>query len=214
MPSTYYQNKSARAALQSHSAKCVDFGEETGMVKSVSFKSVSSLDCIGDTEVLKTFCGTRANSSGGASHQSISFSFDPATLTCISCKAPHKIFENGTRDSGASIIIFCDQNFVTTLYGGNSCVAIVRLEDGSLREIADLAIEVLERQSIPPGTLLLLGSASHLQHVGTTIFAQDWCQIVELLSEKLRNVKVIPCISILREDGPSSLGRQLIEISH
>jgi hypothetical protein len=93
-------------------------------------------------------------------------------------------------------------------------VAIARLEDGSLREIADLAIEVLERQSIPPGTLILLGSASHLQHVATTIFAQDWCQIVELLSEKLRNVKVIPCISILREDGPSSLGRQLIEISH
>ena len=72
-------------------------------------------------------------------------------------------------------------------------MAIVRLEDGSLREIADLAIEVLERQSIPPGTLILL---------------------VELLSEKLRNVKVIPCIPILREDGPGSLGRQLIEIAH
>jgi hypothetical protein len=111
MPSTYYQNKSARVALQAHSVKCVDFGEETGTVKSDSFKSVSSLDCIGDTEVLKTFCGTRANSSGGASHQSISFSFDPATLTCIFCKAPHKIFENGTWDSGASIIIFCDKNF-------------------------------------------------------------------------------------------------------
>jgi hypothetical protein len=65
MPSTYYQNKSARAALQSHSVKCVDFSEDTGTVKSVNFKSVSSLDCIGDTEVLKTFRGTRANSSGG-----------------------------------------------------------------------------------------------------------------------------------------------------
>jgi hypothetical protein len=166
MPSTYYQNKSARAALQSHSVKCVDFGEDTGTVKSVNFKSVSSLDCIGDTEVLKTFRGTRASSSGGAAHQSISFSFDPATLTCISCKSPHKIFESGIRDTGASTIIFCDQNFVPTLYGGNSCVAIARLEDGSLREIADLALEVLERQSVPPGTLILIGSASHLQHVG------------------------------------------------
>jgi hypothetical protein len=72
----------------------------------------------------------------------------------------------------------------------------------------------LERQSVPPGTLILIGSASHLQHVGSTIFAQDWCQIVELLSEKLKNVKVIPCIPILREDGPGSLGRQFIEIAH
>ena len=214
MPSTYYQNKSARAALQSHTVKCVDFGEESGATKTVSFTSVSSLDCMGDTEVLKTFRGTRASSSGGATHQSISFSFDPATLTCISCKAPHKIFDVGKNDSGASTIVFCDQNFVPTLYGGSSCVAIARLEDGSLGEIADLALEVLERQSIPPGTLLLVGSVSHLQHVGTTIFAQDWCKIVELLSDKLRNVKVIPCIPILREDGPGSLGRQLIEISH
>ncbi len=214
MPSTYYQNKSARAALQSHTVKCVDFGEESGATKTVSFTSVSSLDCMGDTEVLKTFRGTRANSSGGAAHQSISFSFDPATLTCISCNAPHKIFDVGKKDSGASTIIFCDQNFVPTLYGGCSCVAIARLEDGSLAEIADLALEVLERQSIPPGTLLLIGSVSHLQHVGTTIFAQDWCKIVQLISEKLRNVKVIPCIPILREDGPGSLGGQLIEISH
>jgi hypothetical protein len=102
MPSTYSQNKSARAALQSHPVKCVNFGEDTGMVKSVNFKSVSSLDWIGVTEVLKIFRGTRENSSGGgAAHQSISFSFDPATLTCISCKSPHKIFESGTRDTGA-----------------------------------------------------------------------------------------------------------------
>jgi hypothetical protein len=127
MPSTYYQNKSARAALQSHNVKCVDFGDETGMVKLVSFKSVSPLDCLGDTEVLKTFHGTRANSSGGAAHQSISFSFDPATLTCISCKSPHKIFDTGKKDSGAGTIIFCDQNFLPTLYGGSSCVAIARL---------------------------------------------------------------------------------------
>ena len=105
MPSTYYQNKSARAALQSHTVKCVDFGEESGATKTVSFTSVSSLDCMGDTEVLKTFRGTRASSSGGATHQSISFSFDPATLTCISCKAPHKIFDVGKNDSGASTIV-------------------------------------------------------------------------------------------------------------
>jgi hypothetical protein len=102
---------------------------------------------------------------------------------------------------------------VSTLYSGKSCIAIARLEDGSLCEIADLAIEVLERQSIPPGTLLV-GSASYLQNVGTTIFAQEWCNTVSELSEKIRNVQIISYIPILREDGPGSLGKQLAEISH
>jgi hypothetical protein len=92
---------------------------------------------------------------------------------------------------------------VSTLYGGKSCIAIARLEGGSLCEIADLAIEVLvlERQSIPPGTLRV-GSASYLQNVGTTIFAQEWCNTVFKLSKKIRNMQIIPCIPILREDGP------------
>jgi hypothetical protein len=103
---------------------------------------------------------------------------------------------------------------VSTLYGGKSCIAIARLEDGSLSEIADLAIEVLERQSIPPGTLLLVGSASYLRNVDTTIFAQEYCYTVSKLSKKIRNVHIIRCIPILRKKSHGSLGKQLVEISH
>jgi hypothetical protein len=56
-------------------------------------------------------------------------------------------------------LVFCDQNFVPTLSGKQSCIAITRLEDCSLTELTDLALEVLERQSIPLGSILLLGSA-------------------------------------------------------
>ncbi len=90
---------------------------------------------------------------------------------------------------------------MSTLYGDKSCIASARFEDGSLSEIADLAIEVLERQSF-----LLVGSASYLQNVGTTIFAQEYCYTVSKLGEKIRNVQIISCIPILREDGPGSLG--------
>ncbi len=55
------------------------------------------------------------------------------------------------------MLVFSDQNFVPTLSGGNSCVAVARLENGRLEEIADLAVEVLERHPIPPGTVLILG---------------------------------------------------------
>ena len=78
MSQTYYQNRSAWAALQPHVATSVDFGEDYGTVKDVSFNTVSSLDCIGDTELLKTFRDTRANNNNGAANQSILVSFDPA----------------------------------------------------------------------------------------------------------------------------------------
>ncbi len=80
-----------------------------------------------------------------------------------------------------------------------------------MTELTDLAIEVLERQSIPLGSILLLGTASHLYKVGTTVFTTDWCESVKKLNEKLRNVKVLPLVPILREDAPGTLGKQLIE---
>jgi hypothetical protein len=109
-------------------------------------------------------------------------------------------------------MIFSDQNFLPTLCGKHSCISISRLEDGSLTEITSLAIEVLERQKVPIGSLILLGSASHLHNVGTTIFAIDWNNCVAELLSRIKNVKILPLVPILREDGPGSLGRQLIEI--
>jgi hypothetical protein len=41
----------------------------------------------------------------------------------------------------------------------------------------------------------------------------DWCKSVEAISSTIRNVKTIPLVPKLREDGPVSLSKQLIEIS-
>jgi hypothetical protein len=87
------------------------------------------------------------------------------------------------------------------------------LEDGSLDELVELAAEILGRNQIPVGSLLLLGSANHLHNVGSSLYAINWCFSVEKVSSLIRNVKTIPLTPILREDGPGSLGRQLIEIS-
>ncbi len=81
------------------------------------------------------------------------------------------------------------------------------------KENFDQKYQRKERHPIPPGTVLILGSVTHLQNVGTTLFATGWCNTVENLRTKLRNVKVIPGIPILREDGPGSLGRQLVELT-
>jgi hypothetical protein len=87
------------------------------------------------------------------------------------------------------------------------------LEDGTLDELVELAAEILGRNQIPVGSLLLLGSANHLHNVGSSLYAINWCFSVEKISSLIRNVKTIPLTPILREDGPGSLGRQLIEIS-
>jgi len=210
MKSAYYQCKMARAASLGNDSTSVDFDTNGGKAKPVQFNSISSLDCIGDTEVLRTFCGTRMSSNNITVNQNISLSYDPATMKCIVCESGHNILNKGQGDS-PPILVFCDQNFVPTLCGKQSCIAIARLEDCSLTELTDLAIEVLERQSIPVGSILLLGTASHLYKAGTTVFTSDWCESVKKLNEKLRNVKVLPLVPILREDAPGTLGKQLIE---
>ena len=191
MSSTYYQCKAARAATFAQKCTNIELGENIGSDKEVNFTPISSLDCIGDTEVLNTFRGTRMSSNNVSVNQNISFSYDPSTLTCMICETPHSILKTGAGDA-PPILIFCDQNFIPTLSGGSSCIAISRLEDGTLSELVDLAAEVLERNPIPVGTILLLGSASHLHNVGTSIYAIDWCEAITKLSEKLRNVKTLP----------------------
>jgi hypothetical protein len=145
----YHQCKAARAASMSFQTTAVNFDENIGKVDTVKFSPLSSLDCLGDTEILKTFRGTRMNSNNITVNQNVSFSFDPSTLACMSCAKPHNILSKGELD-GTPVLVFSDQNFVPTLSGGNSCVAVARLENGSLEEIADLAVEILERHPIPP----------------------------------------------------------------
>jgi hypothetical protein len=106
-----------------------------------------------------------------------------------------------------------DQNFLPTLSGGDSCVGIIRLEDSSLEEIVDLTIEILDCTHVPTGTIFLLCSASHLNNVGSSIYAADWCNAVAKFSTKIRNVKIMPLTPIIRENGPGSLSKQLVEIS-
>jgi hypothetical protein len=210
MSSAYYQCKMARAASMCIDSTSVDFDNSGGNKKQVQFNSISSLDCIGDTEVLRTFRGTRMSSNNITVNQNISMSYDPATLKCIVSESGHNILNTGQGDAPPTLV-FCDQNFVPTLSGKQSCISITRLEDCSLTELTDLALEVLERQSIPLGTILLLGTASHLYKAGTTVFTSDWCYSVSKLNEKLRNVKVLPLVPVLREDASGTLGKQLIE---
>jgi hypothetical protein len=81
-------------------------------------------------------------------NQSISSSFDPAKLMCISCSNEHPVF-----DKKPVVIIFSDQNFVPALCGKCcDCIHIVRLENASLLELFDLANEILGEVTFQEGS--------------------------------------------------------------
>jgi hypothetical protein len=129
----------------------------------------------------------------------------------------HRMMEESSEAKGKEesppTIIFADQNFVSTLSGGKSCLAIVRLEDASIPELGELAHEILDRLNPPAGTLFMFGSASHLLNVGTTIYTQEWCSLVDRMSNRYPDARIIPLAPVIMEDCPGMVSKQLIELT-
>jgi hypothetical protein len=85
-----------------------------------------------------TFCGSRIQKGTVTANQSISLSFDPTNMSCISCTAEHPII-----GSLPITVVFSDQNFVSNIEGKNgTCIAVARQEDASLTDLFDLAREI------------------------------------------------------------------------
>jgi hypothetical protein len=171
---------------------------------------VGSLDWEGDPSVLRTFHGARISKNGRTVNECVSASFDLRNMMCLGCKKTHHIL-NPVKPS---VLIFADQNFTPFLSGDeNNCVAVCRLENATLSELADLAMEVIDKTCLPPGTTLLFGSGSHLYRVGTAQYATDWITIVNRCSQKWPSVNTCPLIPIFRTDCPGNLARDISTLS-
>ena len=163
-----------------------------------------------DGSILRNcFVGTRILSGDKTTNQSICLSFDPATLSCICCAKEHHILV------GSKPVCVCvsDQNMAANLSGDGNCVAVLRLEIGSLDELCDLVQEVFGENRFPPGSVICLGSVSHLHRVGLTIYAQDWIRIVAVISKKIDGVQICPLVPILHHGVPGSLATDLIQLA-
>jgi hypothetical protein len=85
-----------------------------------------------------TFHGSRLHMGNTPVNQSISSSFDPSRLVCVSCKMEHKIVF-----TKPLTILFSDQNFVSSLEADKGeCLNIVRMEDASLSDLVTMAREI------------------------------------------------------------------------
>jgi hypothetical protein len=169
---------------------------------------IGSMAVDGEADITKMFHGARKMRGGQQRNDVMTSTFDPATLNCVTCKKSH-----GILDGGPVAIIVTDQNFVPALVRDpeydTGCVAIVRLEDASLNDLAELTMEIFEKKSVGTGSAFLLGSASHLVKAGVAAYAADWIAVNRGLAQKFKNINICPLIPLLFEDSPGLLARDL-----
>jgi hypothetical protein len=186
------------------------FPSESGPVFSAVTTSIPRIgsmfnkDC---DDLQKTFHGARIMRKGVQTNEVITCSFDPATMNCLACPNAHRILNK----SVPVTLCFSDQNFVPTLNSGQGqdCIAVVRYEDATLADLTAIALEILDKNMIHPGSVLLFGSASHLFRVGASCYAADWVGLISKLEQKFRNVNICPLVPVLRESCPGSLAADI-----
>ena len=204
----YKQCSSARDTSATVSSIAVSSGPDFGLVKETKLPKLGSLA----SDSSGTFHGSRISYQGTTVNQSVSISFDPANLQCISCSKEHKIFTY----EKPMIVCFSDQNFVPSLpcQNSNTCISVARMEDASLPDLCTFALEILDRNRPPPGSILMFGSATHLARNGSTMYAKDWTNLVARLKKNWPDTQIVPLFPIPRENCETSLSREIAELTY
>ncbi len=86
------------------------------------------------------------------------------------------------------------------------------MENPSLGELLEIAVEILEHITVPEGSVLGFGSASHLSRVGTSLYANGWTKLVRAASTRWRSVRICPLIPLIIDDCPGSTAREITEL--
>jgi len=124
-----------------------------------------------------------------------SMSFNPKTWFCTTCPKSHSVLEEGGRGGGDGrpVVFVTDQNFPAVLpSAGGRCLAIMRMEQASMDDLADMVIKLAKNVSIPETTVFVVGSLSHLSRVGTHGYAISCVNVRRRLSGAFKGVKVVP----------------------
>ena len=141
-------------------------------------------------------------------------SFDSTLMSCHCCG---KFLAKVPGQLGRQTFVVSDQNFLAALpsdRSGSKCLKVFRIEGGGLLELADKFISIMEGWTLPAGSLILLGSLSHLAAVGLAAYIEDLCAAVNRLANAFRRVvNVAPVPFIFAEDtSDQSLIRSVVEL--
>ena len=107
----------------------------------------------------------------------VSISFEPRRMVCVTCTDKHTIL-------GASLqpvcVVLSDHNFslYVTASRSESCMLVISAEDGLLADLENIFRDVFQNYtkplgSLPQGSVVLLGSTSHLSLLGLSAYTED-----------------------------------------
>jgi hypothetical protein len=92
-------------------------------------------------------------------------------------------------------IVLSDQNFPAMLpVSGNAlCFKIIRIESGPISALVDMLLDLVGNRVVPAGSVILIGSVTHLADVGLSAYVSDMLEAEKKMRERLgRDLRVVP----------------------
>ena len=139
------------------------------------------------------------------------YSFDPETMLCSMCPDREHRLMGGSYvpgDMGGDrIVVFAGDQALPPGWASSSggCPATIRIEYGSLRDIAEEVAAVTRGWRVPAGSIILLSSATQLLGAGLGHYMADFCSIASWLDGIfMGEVVILPGVPFLLEgtDAP------------
>jgi len=130
----------------------------------------------------------------------VSCSINPKTSLCYTCIGePHKAWEG--RGGEPITVILTDQHFPanTPAMDGGECFRIIRVEDGSLRELVEEFGRICKRWMLAPGSMIMFGSVSAMARSSTQDYAQEWKAFRNQLLAEYQKSMIVPVLPLAGE---------------
>jgi len=207
----HFQSSAARRCNQKITATSLTADNTFFNTITVEPDKTGSMNPEGDQDVLRTFRGVRLHRGGEMINQYVTMSIDPSNMQCLSCAEEHPV----PQGNKPVLVVLSDENFVPMWPGTvpESCVVVVRVDGGSLFELVDIFGDIFSRGGLPEGSVMLLGSISHLHKNGVGRYAADWTKIAMKITRSWPTVRLCPLTPIIREDVPGGIARDLAELA-
>ena len=132
------------------------------------------------------------------------YSFDPESMLCALCKdRDHKVMSSGYGGGSRSeerIVVFAGDQALPPGWRSSdrTCPATIRIEYGSLRDIAEEVAAVSRGWRIPPGSIIFLSSATQLLGAGLGHYMAEFCSLASWLDGHFcGDVIVLPGVPFL-----------------
>ncbi len=102
------------------------------------------------------------------------------------------------RDGGPICVVLSDQHFPVNIPADSDgeCMRILRIENGTLTEIADELLRLVPKEGLPKGSVILYSSVSQMGVISAEKYAMDWRKNRNWLLERLGEVIFLPSTGV------------------